>query len=42
MSLTSWILTAVLVGLLSPLLALAAVVRAAWITLRKRFGVHPL
>jgi hypothetical protein len=42
MSVTSWILAGVLVGLLSPLLVLAALARAAWSELRERFRARPL
>jgi hypothetical protein len=42
MNLTSWIVAGVFVGLLSPLIALAALARAAWATLRERLGARPL
>jgi hypothetical protein len=38
MTFTAWIVAAVLVGLLSPLLVLAAVARAAWSTFQERLG----
>jgi hypothetical protein len=38
MSLTAWIVASVLLGLLSPLLACAALARAAWATMRERMA----
>ena len=42
MSVTSWIVSGVIFALLAPLLALAALARATWSTLRERFGERPL
>jgi hypothetical protein len=40
MSVGSWILTALFVGVLSPLIAFAALVHAAWTALRRRLAAH--